>query len=87
MVQGLLQASELVNEKDLKFVKERYFEGEKSIFEPISKFSIKTGSDKEKPQKKKIITVLKENKPAFGVIVTKATDLHEALYALSHHCH
>ena len=52
VVQGLLQASELVNEKDLKFVKERYFEGEKSIFEPISKFNIKTSSDKEKPHKK-----------------------------------
>ena len=51
MVQGLLQSSELVSEKYLNFVKESFLEGEKTIFEPISKSNIKTSNEKKKPQK------------------------------------
>ena len=65
MVQGLPQASELVNEKYSNFVKERLAEGEKLIFKPISRSSIKTSKEKKKPRKKKI-TVLKEDKQEFG---------------------
>ena len=36
MLQGLPQASELVNEKYLNFVKENLVKGEKSILEPTS---------------------------------------------------
>ena len=36
VLQGLLQASELGNEKYFNFVKERLIEGEKSVLEPAS---------------------------------------------------
>ena len=65
---------------------ENLVEGEKSLSKPITKLNIKTSSEKKKPRKQ-IITVLKENKPAFSVIATKATDLLEVLSTLSHHCH
>ena len=58
VLQGLLQASELGNEKYLNFVKERLVEGEKSIFEPISKADVKTSNEKKKPRKE-IISVLR----------------------------
>ena len=57
-------------------MKERLVEGEKSIFEPISKSNIKTSNEKKKPRKK-IIAVLKEGKQALGVIAAKPTHLHE----------
>ena len=40
------------NEKYLNFVNEKLVEGEKSIFEPISKLNTKTSNEKEKPRKK-----------------------------------
>ena len=55
-------------------MKENLVEGEKSLSKPITKLNIKTSSKKKKPRKQ-IITVLKENKRAFSVIATKATDL------------
>ena len=82
---GPLQASELGNKMHLSFVKKRLVEGEKSIFEPISKSNIKTSNEKKKLQK--IISVLKEDKQAFGVIAAKPNDLHRAFRTLSHHCH
>ena len=48
---GLLQSSELGNKMHLSFVKKRLVEGEKSIFEPISKSNIKTSNEKKKLQK------------------------------------
>ena len=44
-------SSELGNKMHLSFVKKRLVEGEKSIFEPISKSNIKTSNEKKKLQK------------------------------------
>ena len=76
MLQGLLQASELVHKKFKNFVKERLVEVEKSIFQPISKSNIKTSNEKETPRNKK-------EKQTFGVIAEKPNDLHEASLPLS----
>ena len=48
---GLLQSSDLGNKMHLSFVKKRLVEGEKSIFEPISKSNIKTSNKNKKLQK------------------------------------
>ena len=45
--QGLLQVSEISDEKYVTFVKERLVEGDKSLFVPISKSSIKIGNEKK----------------------------------------
>ena len=63
VLQGLLQVSELGNEKYLNFVKERLVEGEKSIFEPISKSNDQNSN--------------KKDKQVFGVLAAKPADLHE----------
>ena len=76
MVQVLLHSLEVVSEKYLNFVKESFLEGEKTIFEPISKSNIKTSNERKNVGK--ILTVMKEDKQAFGAITAKPTDLHEA---------
>ena len=63
MVQGLIQASELVDESMIAQMNEKEWllERENSILEPISKSNIKTSNEKKKSIKK-IITILKEDK-------------------------
>ena len=71
VLQGLLQVSELGNEKYLNFVKERLVEGEKSIFEPIS--NVKTVTKRTN----RCLVFLQQNQLIYM----------KHFHILSHHCH
>ena len=78
IIDGLLNASEIGDEKYLSFVQERLVKGStKSIFDPIKKSNIKTNIEKKR-KTNKVISVLKEDKQAFGIIAGKPTNLQEA---------
>ena len=74
IIQGLLDAGKT---GDKTYVNERLVEGKKSIFDTIRKSYIKTGVEMRKIKKTKEVSVLTEDKQAFGTIVAKATSLHE----------
>ena len=62
----------------LNFVTERLVKGAKGFFEPIAKLQIALGI-KSKKKTPKAISVIKEDRQAFGVILGDEIDLSEAL--------
>ena len=75
--QGLLDAGKTGDKAYVNVENERLVEGKKSIFDIIRKCCIKTGVEMRKIKKTKEVSVLTEDKQAFGTIVAKATSLHE----------
>ncbi len=73
----MFQIPKIGNEKYKAFVQSRLVEGKQSIFLPIKKLKLNTGL---KVQKKtcSAVSVLKEDRQAFGVLVGKAATLEEA---------
>ena len=78
VVKDMLYASKKGNELHLKFVEERLTSRDKSFFEAIKKNPINNGMEKKK-RVLKAVSVLKEDRPAFGLLTTKAVNLHIAL--------
>jgi hypothetical protein len=73
-----LLASNKVGKKCYEIcVNDRLVKGEKSIFSPITRDKLRTGLSKKKVQPK-AISVLKEDKQAFGVMIAKSATLEEA---------
>ena len=67
-----------VTKNILNFVTERLVKGTKGFFEPIAKLQIALGI-KSKKKTPKAISVIKEDRQAFGVILGDEIDLSEAL--------
>ena len=78
IIENLLNAGSIGNEKYLSFVTERLVKGTKGFFEPIAKLQIALGI-KSKKKTPKAISVIKEDIQAFGVIRGDEIDLNEAL--------
>ena len=79
IIQELLDAGKTGDDKAyVNFANERPVEGKKTIFDTIRKCCIKTGIEMRKIKKTKEVSVLTEDKQAFGTIVAKATSLYEA---------
>ena len=77
IIQGLLDAEKIGNSKYLKFVAERLVKGTKKFFDPIKKANLDTGI-KKKPRANKA-SLIKEDRQAFGIVLSKNIDLEEAL--------
>ena len=77
VIADVLDSPKIGNEKYKAFVQSRLVEGKESIFLPIKKLKLNTGL---KVQKKtcSAVSVLKEDRQAFGVLVGKAATLEEA---------
>ena len=77
LVKGLLGAAKTGNKAYLNFVNQRLVEGNKTLFNPIPKINLMTGMETKK-RKSKEVSVLTEDKQAFGIIISKAASLEEA---------
>ena len=78
IIENLLNADSIGNEKYLSFVTERLAKGTKGFFEPIGNLQIALDI-KSKKKTPKAISVIKEDRKAFGVISGDKIDLNEAL--------
>ena len=77
LVKGSLGAAKTGNKAYLNFVNQRLVEGNKTLFNPIPKINLMTGMETKK-RKSKEVSVLTEDKQAFGIIISKAASLEEA---------
>ena len=79
VIQGLLKSSVLGEERLQTFINDRLLPSDErvSFFSPIKNPNLDTGLKKPKLTPK-VITVLKEDKQAFGLLVGKSTSLQEA---------
>ena len=75
--QDMLSASITGNDLFLSFVDERLIKGTKSFFAPIKKVKLNTGIIRVK-KPIKAISVLKEDRQAIGLIISKSVSLKEA---------
>ncbi len=73
----MLHADVTGNEKFTEFANERLVDGTKSFFDPIKKSKLNTGIEKRKKQPR-AMSLLKEDRQAFGLIIAKASSLEEA---------
>ncbi len=73
----MLRAAEHGDQQYLKFVQDRLISGEKSFFDPIPRNRLSTGI-KKKQKAKASIGILKEDKQAFGLMVSKSVSMEEA---------
>ena len=74
IIESLLNADSIDNEKFLNFVTERLIKGAKGFFEQIVKLPIALGM-KSKKETPKAISVLKEHRQAFDVVLVDEIDL------------
>ena len=77
IVNGLLTAPDIGNDRYNDFVKLRLVEQSVSFFQPITRLNIVTGVKKTNKQPR-TISILKEDRQAFGVICANAVSLEEA---------
>ena len=77
VVYDMLHADAKRNEKYLQFSSERLVNGTKGFFDPIKKLKLKTGIEKRK-KTPRAMSLLKEDRQAFGLIIAKAISLEEA---------
>ena len=77
VINDLLDAEQRGNAQYTKFVKERLVEGKQTIFDTITKVKLKTGNEKKKIVPK-AVSVLKEDRQAFGLLIAKSAKLEEA---------
>eukprot|EP00794_Sanderia_malayensis_P020960 gene20960-23010_t len=76
IVEGLLKAPETGDKKHKEIVSERLMKGDLEFFAPIKKM-IDTGM-KKKVKTPKVVTVLKQDRQAFGTLLSKGVSLNEA---------
>ncbi len=77
VVNGLIEAADIGNKRYTEFVKERLVSGNQSIFDAIKKQKLLTGMEKKK-KVAKAISILKEDRQAFGLLIAKAVSIEEA---------
>ena len=77
MIDGLIQAGNNGERRFNEFVKERLVEGNLSIFDTITKVKLDIGKDSMKLVSK-TISILKEDRQAFGLLITKSVDIKDA---------
>ena len=77
IIEGLLSAPKLGDEKYKKFVEERLVKGTVDYYKPIKKVSLATGL-KKKSKVPKAVTVLKQDRQAFGTLLSRSVSLSEA---------
>ena len=77
IVKGLITAPEIGDKRYHEFVKHRLVERSVSFFAPIKRLNIDTGVKKKK-KPPRAISILKEDKQAFGLLCAKAVSLEEA---------
>ena len=77
VVYDMLHADAKGNEKHLQFSSEHLVNGTKGFFDPIKKLKLQTGVEKGK-KTPRAMSLLKEDRQAFGLIIAKATSLEEA---------
>ena len=73
----VLNAPATGNERYKEYVKNRLFDGKESFFSPIKKLKLHTGIQKPK-KTPKAVSILKEDRQAFGILVGKAASIEEA---------
>ena len=78
IVNDMLQAPEIGKEKCKEFIRDRLVTGEVDYFQPIKRLKLKTGLAKE-VKKPKSVSVLKEDRQAFGTMLSQSINLEEAL--------
>ena len=78
IVNDMLQAPEIGKEKYKEFIGDRLVTGEVDYFQPIKRLKLKTGLAKE-VKKPKSVSVLKEDRQAFGTMLSQSINLEEAL--------
>lgn len=71
------KAADLGNSKFKEFVQTRLVRHEVDFFSPIKKNNLQTGLKKKKPKSKEV-SILKEDRQAFGLLLGKEADLHES---------
>ena len=77
VIGDVLNAPATGNERFKEFMKNRLVDGKESLFSPIKKLKLRTGI--EKPKKTpKAVSILKEDRQAFGLLVGKAASMVEA---------
>ena len=74
VIAGLLNAPLLGNDKYLQFIDERLVKETVDFFQPIKKVMLPTGSKKEK-KVLEVMTVLKQDRQAFGTMLSNSVDL------------
>ena len=75
----MLKAKQLGSAQYETFLKERLVDGIKAFFDPIPRNKLRTGIRKKKKKKTpKAIEILKEDRQAFGLIVSKSVSMEEA---------
>ena len=77
IIKGLLGATEKCDERYQKFIQERLVTGNISFYSPIKKNNIRTGRELQKKTSKKV-DILKVERQAFGVIISKCKSLDDA---------
>ena len=73
----VLNAPATGNERYKEYVKSRLVDGKESFFSPIKKLKLHTGIQKPK-KTPKAVSILKEDRQAFGILVGKAASIAEA---------
>ena len=76
IIKGLLGATEKGDERYQKFIQERLVTGNISFYSPMKKNNIRTERELQKKTSTKVD--LKEERQAFGVIISKCKSLDEA---------
>ena len=77
VVRDMLDAPAIGNALFKKFVHERLESNKTGYFDPIKKVKLNNGVEKKKPIPK-AVTLLKEDRQAFGLIIGKSVSLQEA---------
>ncbi len=77
ILNDISRAADVSNSKFQEFVQQRFVKGEVDFFSPIKKNNLQTGLKAKKTENKKI-SILKEDRQAFGFILGKGADLHES---------
>ena len=77
MIDVLLNAPKLGNEKYKEFVQARLVEGKVNFYQPIKRLMLPTGLKKTKKQPK-AVSILKQDRQAFGTLLTKSINLETA---------
>ena len=78
VVTDMLRALDMGSEKYKQFVEDRLVKQTVDLFQPIKKLKLRTGLSKQAKQPRKV-SVLKEDRQAFGDLLSKSIDIKEAM--------
>ena len=78
VVIDMLRAPDIGSEKYKQFVEDLIVKQTVDFFQPIKKLKLRTGLSKQAEQPRKV-SVLKEDRQAFGDLLSKSIDIEEAM--------